>query len=260
MADFTIRPIGKRSVVEIYSDLYFGGSSLYLECFEGFLGIARNADAYCWEPTQEPGGFQYSVRTDGTKRGIVQLDFAALPVEDGILLDTKVTNLDTHLVDDIKYNTCLQFKHIPEFRDNEGDKTFLRMQDGWTPLTQIRRYTGVGWHRLCQNYAVEGHEPDGLKDGFMGTWGFSPDRAARAFIAKQSSKNDLAVGICWDRAFFMRNNMNDSHHCIHSQGQIDDLPPEQNRSRIGKIFVAPGGLKELYAKAEAFFGWHNSRS
>ena len=253
--DFTIKPIGNKSAVEIHAETYFSRGHLVLECFEGFLGIERNAKVYHWTPTVPDGSFCYSIQTDGTKRGIAQLDFTIEPSKDGVLLKTQVTNLDTHLIDDIKYNTCLQFKHVDEFRDNEGDYTFLWMESGWTPVTQIRRYVGTGWHRLCQNYAVLGHEPDGLQDGFMRTWGVSPDRAARALIAKQSRSGDLAIGICWDRAFFMRNNMNDSHHCIHSQGQIDDLPPKEARNRVGKIFFAPEGLEQLYAKAARFFGW-----
>jgi len=252
---FTVKPVGKQSAVEIHSDTDFSQGHLFLECFEGFLGIDRKAEAYSWEPAEKEGSFHYSVQTDGVKRGIVRLDLTIEPAQDGVLLKTQVTNLDTHIVDDIKYNTCLQFKHIPEFRDGEGDYTFLWMKDGWTPVTQIRRYVGTGWNRLCQNYGVEGHEPDRLQDGFMGGWGFSPDRAARALIAKRSNQGDLAIGICWDRAFFMRNNLNDSHHCIHSQGQIDDLPPSETRERIGKIFFAPGGLMELYEQVAQFFGW-----
>jgi len=252
---FTIKPIGKQSAVEIHSNADFSTGYLVLECFEGFLGIDRKAGVYNWEPAEREGGLRYSIQTDGMKRGMVRLALAIEPTLDGVLLKTQVTNLDTHIVDDVKYNTCLQFKHIPEFRDGEGDHTFLWMKDGWTPVTQIRRYIGTGWHRLCQNYAVEKHEPDGLQDGFMGEWGFSPDRAARALIAKQSNPGELAVGICWDRAFFMRNNLNDSHHCIHSQGQIDDLPPSETRERIGKIFFSPGGLTDLYAQAAQFFGW-----
>jgi|GEM_PF-2818515 hypothetical protein len=72
-------------------------------------------------------------------------------------------------------------------------------------------------------------------------------------MAKQSNRSKLAIGILWDRAFYARSNMNDSHHCIHSQANLDDIPPGETRKRLGKVFFAPNGLDELYNNAAKFF-------
>lgn len=49
--------------------------------------------------------------------------------------------------------------------------------------------------------------------------------------------------------------MHSSHHCIHSQAGLDDIPPGDTRKRIGKVFFAPEGLDQLYERAAGFFGF-----
>ncbi|MDP6777049.1 MAG: hypothetical protein QGI83_09825 [Candidatus Latescibacteria bacterium] len=116
--------------------------------------------------------------------------------------------------------------------------------------------SGPKQYRRMQNYYVKGHRPDELEHGgFMGGWGFCPIPLSQAFMVKQSVRSDLAIGILWDRAFYARSNMNDSHHCIHSQANLDDIPPGEMRRRSGKIFFAPDGLDKLYANAAAYFGF-----
>jgi len=106
-----------------------------------------------------------------------------------------------------------------------------------------------------QNYYVKGYRPDELQHGgFMGGWGFCPIPLSQAIMAKQSCQSELAIGILWDRAFYARSNMNNSHHCIHSQANLDDIPPGDKRKRVGKIFFAREGLDQLYANATTFFG------
>ena len=107
-----------------------------------------------------------------------------------------------------------------------------------------------------QNYYVTGYRPDELQHGgFMGGWGFCPIPLSQAIMAKQSTQSDLAIGILWDRAFYARSNMNDSHHCIHSQANLDDIPPGDTRKRLGKIFFAPNGLDQLYEILCEYFGF-----
>jgi len=58
--------------------------------------------------------------------------------------------------------------------------------------------SGSNHYRRMQNYYVKGHRPDDLDHGgFMGGWGFCPIALSQAFMAKQSSQSDLAIGILW---------------------------------------------------------------
>ena len=193
--------------------------------------------------------------TSGEKKGKVRLDVRVSPMEDGVVLDTAVTNLDTKIVERILYNTCFQFKHAPPFRDLDGERTFVMVDGKWAPILSLPCVVGPGHYRRMQNYYVKGYRPDELENGFMGQWGFCPTPLSRAFMAKQSDRSDLAIGILWDRAFYARSNTNDSHHCIHSQGGLDDIPPGDTRKRMGKVFFAPEGLDQLYEKAAGFFGF-----
>ena len=111
------------------------------------------------------------------------------PDDDGIVLDTSVTNLDSRTVDRILYNTCFQFKHAREFHDPTGERTFVRVNDEWTPDLSLPILGGPGHYRRMQNYYVKGHRPDELDHGgFRGRWGFYPIPLSQAFMAKQSSR------------------------------------------------------------------------
>jgi len=251
--EFRIDPCEGMSRVRIFSEKYLGEQFLELDCFENFLEIKTESELWQWNRNQEAVG--YTVNTSGAKRGKVTLSVRLCPAPDGIVLDTAVTNRDTHIIDDIKYNTCLKFKHVPAFKDYDGKNVFVWTDEGWLSILDLPcRVAARRWRRM-QNYFVKDHEPDGLDNGFMGHWGFCPRPLAKAFIAKLAPESGLAIGLLWDRAFYCRNNMNDSHHCIHSQGQIDDLLPGDTRKRRGKIFFAPDGLDALYEQAAAFFGW-----
>ena len=251
--DFDIEPQGKRSTVKITSRKYLGDSFLLLQCFENFLEFGLAAEVYNWQ--RDGIRIFYSLTTSGEKKGKVKLDASLFPVDDGIVLDTAVTNLDSKIVDHILYNTCLQFKHAPAFRDLDGERTFVQVDGKWASVLSLPCHVGPGHWRRMQNYYVKKHKPDELVNGFMGDWGFCPTPLSRAFMAKQSSENSLTIGIMWDRAFYARSNMNDSHHCIHSQAVLDDICPGDIRHRKGKIFFAPDGLDQLSEMASSFFGW-----
>ena len=251
--DLRVEPQGRTSTIRIYSETYLGGDHLLLQCFENFLEFGLKSEVYDWQG--DGSGFSYSLTTSGEKKGKVRLDVRVVPVEDGIVLDTGVTNLDTKIVDRILYNTCFQFKHAPAFRDLDGERTFVMVDEKWAPILSLPLVAGAGRYRRMQNYYVKGHRPDELVNGFMGPWGFCPTPLSRAFMAKQSSESDLAIGILWDRAFYARSNMNDSHHCIHSQAGLDDIAPGETRRRKGKVFFAPDGLDSLSEMAAAFFGY-----
>ncbi|MBN1674150.1 MAG: hypothetical protein JXR37_24085 [Kiritimatiellae bacterium] len=250
---FRIEPQGRSMKVMMYSEKYLGAHGLEMECFENFLEVKMDSGACEWECDGQAAG--YTLETSGAKRGKVRLRFSMVAQDDGLLLDTSVENLDDHIIDDIKYNACLKSKHVPFFRDSEGKRVFVWTADGWQSVHALPcRVAGGHWRRM-QNYFVTDHEPEGLADGFMGHWGFCPAPLAKAFIARQAENAKLVMGFTWDRAFYCRTNMNDSHHCMHAQGQIDDLCPGETRKRIGKIFFAPDGLDQVYAMAKAFFGW-----
>jgi hypothetical protein len=250
---FRIEPQGRTSAVNIYSERYLGEHFLHFQCFENFLDYGLRSEVYEWR-----GGGQsaeYSLENPGKKRGKARLDVRLSSENDGVRIDTSVTNLDTHIIEDVKYNACLQSKHVPFFRDTEGERVHVWTSEGWRPVASLPCRVGPKNYRRMQNYFVKDHEPNELVDGFMGNWGFCPTPLAKAFIARTSSESALAMGFMWDRAFYCRTNMNDSHHCMHSQGQIDDLPPGQTRTRTGKIFFAESGLDEVYEMARRFFGW-----
>ena len=251
--DFMIEPQGKTSTVNISSSKYLGNDFLLLQCFENFLEFGLGENVYNWQVDGKR--ISYSLTTSGKKKGKVRLDLSVFPVEDGIVLDTAVTNLDSKIVDHILYNTCFQFKHAPNFRDLDGERTFVQVDGKWASVYSLPCHVGPGRWRRMQNYYVKRHRPDELINGFMGDWGFCPTPLSRAFMAKQSSKNSLSIGIMWDRAFYARSNMNDSHHCIHSQAVLDDICPGDTRKRKGKVFFAPDGLDQLNEMAKNFFGW-----
>ena len=249
-----LTPQGKKSHLKITAPSLLGDGALLLQCFENFLEYGLSSEVYNWREAE--AAIAYTIQTDGSKKGKVQLDVLVRPVNDGIELDTAVTNLDRRIIDRILYNTCFQFKLAPEFYDLKGERTFVRVDDRWSPVLSLPILSGPNQYRRMQNYYVEGHRPDELEHGgFMGGWGFCPIPLSQAFMAKQSSQSDLAIGILWDRAFYARSNMNDSHHCIHSQANLDDIPPGETRKRLGKIFFAPEGLDQLYANAASFYGF-----
>ena len=250
--DTHLEPQGKKSHVNITAPSLLGDGALLLQCFENFLEYGLNSEVYNWQ--RDGGAVSYSLTTTGAKKGKVCLDVRIHAVDDGIELDTAVTNLGARTVDHILYNTCFQFKHAPEFHDPTGERTFVRVDDRWTPVVDLPVLAGPKQYRRMYNYYVKGYRPDELQHGgFMGGWGFCPIPLSQAIMAKQSSTSDLAIGILWDRAFYARSNMNDSHHCIHSQANLDDIPPGDTRKRLGKIFFAPEGLDQLYENATAFF-------
>ena len=252
--DTRLAPKGRKSHLKITVPSLLGDGALLLQCFENFLEYGLSSEVYNWKGVGD--GLSYAIETDGSKKGKVQLDVLVRPVADGIELDTAVTNLDRRIIDRILYNTCFQFKLAPEFHDLKGERTFVRVEDQWSPVLSLPILSGPNQYRRMQNYYVEGHRPDELEHGgFMGGWGFCPIPLSQAFMAKQSSQSDLAIGILWDRAFYARSNMNDSHHCIHSQANLDDIPPGETRKRLGKIFFAPDGLDQLHANAASFFGF-----
>lgn len=247
-----LEPQGKKSHVRISAPNYLGDGTLLLQCFENFLEYGLNSEVYNWQHNGKT--LSYTIATSGTKKGKVQLSVQLCPVSDGIELNTTVTNLDTKIVDHILYNTCFQFKGAPEFHDNVGERTFVRVDDQWTPVIDLPILSGPKQYRRMQNYYVKGYRPDELAHGgFMGGWGFCPIGLSQAIMAKQSGQSTLCVGILWDRAFYARSNMNDSHHCIHSQANLDDIPPGETRKRNGKIFFAPDGLDQLYDQVTEFF-------
>ena len=251
--DIHLEPIGKKSHLTITSPA-LGNGSLLLQCFENFCEYGLSSEVYDWQ--RDGDTLSYSLTTTGEKKGKVRLDVRARPVDDGIELDTAVTNLGTKIVDHILYNTCFQFKGAPEFHDREGERTFVRVDDQWTPVITLPVLSGPNQYRRMQNYYVTGYRPDELqRGGFMGGWGFCPIPLSQAIMAKQSTQSDLAIGILWDRAFYARSNMNDSHHCIHSQANLDDIPPGDTRKRLGKIFFAPNGLDQLYEILCEYFGF-----
>lgn len=243
---FRIEPQGQTSTVHIFSDPFLGPHYLLYQCFETFLEFGMRDEVYDWD-SDETGAW-YSLTTGGKKRGTVRLDVRLVTQDDGIRIDTAVTNLDTHGIDDIKYNACLQARHVPFFRDTEGERVFVRAGGAWTAVADLPTRVGPGRCRRMQNYFTAGHEPPDLIDGFMGIWGFCPTPLDSAFIARTSSESALAMGCMWDRAFYCRTNMNDSHHCMHSQAQLDDIPPGKTRKRTGLILFAENGLDELYEK------------
>lgn len=251
--DIHLEPIGRKSHLTITSPV-LGDGALLLQCFENFLEYGLDAEVYDWRPDGE--SLAYSLTTAGEKKGKVRLDVDIRPVGDGIELDTAVTNLDRKIIDHILYNTCFQLKGAPEFHDRDGSRTFVRVDDQWTPVLSLPVLSGPHQYRRMQNYYVKGYRPDELEHGgFMGGWGFCPIPLSQAFMAKQSSQSDLAIGILWDRAFYARSNMNDSHHCIHSQANLDDIPPGDTRKRQGKIFFAPEGLDQLHQMATEYFAF-----
>ena len=173
---------------------------------------------------------------------------------DTVTLTTVVTNEGDAIIDEIRLNPCLAFRHCPEMFDDMGERLFFRREGEWKNWTQLRRYVHVGWHEKVQHFEVDGkpsrvpYQPDGYNQG---KWGTSPDRLDVSLAARVHPETGLAVGVAFDRSHDASGNCNPSHYCIHSCGLVSDLCAGETRVRVGKVFFCPGGLDELWARYNA---------
>jgi predicted GH43/DUF377 family glycosyl hydrolase len=160
------------------------------------------------------------------------------PTDEGLSLKFTATNLSEQTFHRIDNFPCLG-QPSPHFQDEKLERTFIITDQGITPLKDTDRGTGDP----CRTHFHIEDKP-GRKYYGPPFWGeASRTRATSGAIMRTSADGRFTIGTTWENVCEVFHN-EDSHHCIHSLGCIDELKPGETKSLAGKIVLVEGGPED----------------
>lgn len=188
-------------------------------------------------------------RSVGRREGELSYAMTVTPGEDFIDIRYRLVNeSDRPWAQSLAFN-CVQCGMIPEIRDHECLRTWVRSEGKFRRLVEIPRRFGP--RPTIQLYSVEG-APRGAEIPFVANFGATPDVVVEGWIAVTSRDRKKLVATVARPALFLFQNM--EYGCIHSGTGFGALAPGEAGEGRSLVYAAEGSIEAWYERMRRDIG------
>jgi len=217
----------------------------------GFPEAIGDAAHACWPDAFKPewqesdmGVWTCTARKDAE----VSYRMLVMPFEDTVEIHFKVTNESERTWKQSLAFNCFQCGGVPEIRDHECLRHWVRTGGQFKRLTEVPRVFGP--RPTVQLYSVEG-APLGTDIPFVAHFKATPDVVLEGWMAIQSRDGKRLVATASKPALFLFQNM--EYSCIHSAAGFGPLKPGQTAEAVNRIYFAETTLEAWHKRMQSDF-------
>jgi len=190
-----------------------------------------------WTVSDDRKSAGYTVRWEGVAEMRVGLKCGL----DYVDFTIAIKNLTDKTFRNVATNTCFNNSRAPYFEDPERTRTMVWTDDGAVRLLEMP--VASSGEILHGGLRVAKPDEKAPKGGNLVRYPF-------IFVVSRDGKWVVAQG--YDRATSVANNAH--YTCLHSRPVWEDIPPNEERSRTGKLYFLKGGARELLERWKKDFG------
>ncbi|MCX5772321.1 MAG: hypothetical protein NTZ09_18895 [Candidatus Hydrogenedentes bacterium] len=184
-----------------------------------------------------------SWRAEGRKENEVSYSMTVSPGEDCVTVHYSVRNESKRKWKQSLAFNCLQCGAVPEVRDHDCVRHWVRAKGRFMRLIEAPRVFGP--RPAVQLYSVEG-APAGRAIPFVDGFKSTPDCVLEGWMAIQSRDGRGLVATVSKPALFLFQNM--EYSCIHSGTGFGPLEPGQSAEGINKCYFVRNSVEEWHAR------------
>jgi hypothetical protein len=170
-----------------------------------------------------------------SKEDVLRYKVQASAADDFLNVHIKLTNLSGVTWPESTAFSCFNFSRAPMFADFDGERTFLLIDNTWTPITQVPRKDSS--RPTIQLWYVRGQkQPLGFVENFDAT----PEEpsAVEGVLAVRSWDGESVIAVSSDKPLFLFNNLEFS--CVHCCPAFGALEPGQTGEAFHRAFIGKG--------------------